>query len=113
MEPVHHKGVVGIVIHIHTSWPQTWLVLPPPLLPPRTAIVLWVRIIDVGGKTFGRDFEGGEEWGFGVPEGGSVKVRVGSEGPVNSQYARVKFISEVVGTGCCRFIKLDWDEGRR
>ena len=64
---MHDKGIMGIVIDVHAPWPQTWLLLPPPFLPPGTAIVFRVGIIDVGGKAVGRVFESGKEWGFGVP----------------------------------------------
>ena len=65
---MYDKRIISIVIHVHASRPQTWLMLPPPFLPPRTAIVFRVGIIDVGGKALDRVFESGKEWGFGVPE---------------------------------------------
>ena len=64
---MYDKRIAGIVIHVHPSWPQAWLMLPTPFLPPRTAIVFRVGIIDVGGKALDGVFEGGEEWRFRVP----------------------------------------------
>ena len=73
---MHNQGIIRIVIHLHTSWPQTWLMLPSPFLPPCPAIVLRVRKIDVGGKTFGGVSEGREDWSFGIAGERSVKVGV-------------------------------------
>ena len=72
---MHHKRVIRIVIHIHTPWPQTWLMLPSPLLPPCTAIIFRVRIVEVGGKAFDGIFEGGKEWCFGIAGERSVRVQ--------------------------------------
>lgn len=54
--------------------------LPSPLLPPRTAIVFRIRIIDVGGKALDGVSEDGEERCFGIPGKRSVRVRVEGKG---------------------------------
>ena len=63
---MHHQHIIRILIYIHPSWPQTWLVLATPLFPPRRGIVLRIGIIDVGGKAFDGVFESGEERRLGI-----------------------------------------------
>lgn len=63
---MHHQHIIRILIDLHTSRPQTWLVLGTPLFPPCRGIVFGVGIIDIGRQAFDGVFEGGEEWRFGI-----------------------------------------------
>ena len=109
---MYYQRIIRIPIHIHTSRPQTWLILPSPLFPPGTGIVLRVGIVEIGREAIDRVFKGGDQWRLGVAgdvvsgdREWRVKGHSHGDGP--------RLVGEIVG-GCyrTRLVELCGDKDR-